>query len=96
MIQAREPYTLLDVRREDELAISQYPQPFLHIEMSQVAQRLSEIPHDYPVVVACRSGGRSAKAAQILAQNGFENVFNLAGGMLAWSEMQAASTSSAT
>ena len=37
-----------------------------------------------PVLVVCRSGGRSARAALALTQMGFRRVYNLAGGMLAW------------
>jgi rhodanese-related sulfurtransferase len=37
-----------------------------------------------PVIVYCRSGNRSMQAAMLLEQFGFENVTNLAGGMLAW------------
>lgn len=37
-----------------------------------------------PVIVACRSGAQSAAACKILANNGFEEVYNLKGGILAW------------
>jgi rhodanese-related sulfurtransferase len=37
-----------------------------------------------PVVVVCRSGGRSGNAAAVLAQRGFTQVMNMVGGMLAW------------
>jgi len=39
-----------------------------------------------PIVLVCRSGGRSGRAAEMLAANGFENVFNMVGGMLYWNE----------
>lgn len=84
------PYTLLDVRRDDELAAMQYPEPYLHIEMSEVAARLNEVPTDKPIIVACRSGGRSAKIAALLQQHGIKNVYNLAGGILAWTETEGA------
>lgn len=38
------------------------------------------------LVVVCRSGGRSGRAAALLAQAGFEHVINMRGGMLAWNE----------
>ncbi len=79
-------YTLLDVRRDDELAIAKYPEPYLHIEMSEVMARADDIPRDKPIIVACRSGGRSAKVAADLAAHGFDNVSNLAGGILAWAD----------
>lgn len=37
-----------------------------------------------PVVMICRSGGRSARAAMAMAQAGFTEVYNLAGGMMGW------------
>ncbi|HRJ12349.1 MAG TPA: rhodanese-like domain-containing protein [Alphaproteobacteria bacterium] len=80
-------YTLLDVRRDDELALAKYPEPYLHIEMSEVAARLAEIPTDKPIIVACRSGGRSAKVAVLLQEKGFQNISNLTGGILAWAEL---------
>lgn len=80
-------YTLLDVRRDDELIWACYPKPYLHIEMSEVPDRLAEIAKDTPVIVACRSGGRSAKVAELLLRSGFKDVSNLTGGILAWLEL---------
>jgi rhodanese-related sulfurtransferase len=48
------------------------------------------------IVVMCRSGGRSAQVARFLQQQGFSNVWNLAGGILAWSEQLDPSTPSRT
>ena len=39
---------------------------------------------DKPIIVTCRSGGQSAAACRLLKKEGYENVFNLQGGMLAW------------
>ena len=86
MMQAGEEYTLLDVRREDELATAAYPEPYVHIELSELPERLTEVPQDYPIIVACRSGGRSAKAAALLDHKGFRDVYNLEGGILAWTD----------
>ena len=41
---------------------------------------------DAPVLVMCRSGARSYHAGMFLKQNGFERVYNLAGGVIAWSQ----------
>lgn len=43
-------------------------------------------PREQPLLLICRSGGRSGKAAQLLASRGFSQLFNLAGGMLAVTE----------
>jgi len=58
----------------------------LHIPMNQVPRRLNELDVERPVVVMCRSGARSRQVASYLVQNGFLHVFNLDGGILAWSE----------
>ena len=75
--------TLLDVREDWELGVASV-ENFMHIPMGQVADRLSEIDRNKPVVVLCRSGRRSFEVAKFLQQNGFEAV-NLTGGILAWS-----------
>lgn len=43
-------------------------------------------PKDRPLLVVCRSGGRSARAAAVLGQAGFSHLYNLSGGMLAWND----------
>jgi rhodanese-related sulfurtransferase len=53
--------------------------------MRDVPARLAELPRDKPLVVMCHSGGRSGRVAQYLQYNGFSNVFNLKGGIDAWS-----------
>ena len=56
----------------------------IHIPLGHLADRLSEIPKDQPLVTQCRSGGRSAIAASLLHRAGFTDVSNLAGGIEAW------------
>jgi adenylyltransferase/sulfurtransferase len=77
--------TLLDVREDWEIALAPVPSEHLHIPMPQVAQRLGELDAARETVVICRSGGRSAQVAEFLLARGFSSVFNLAGGILAWS-----------
>jgi rhodanese-related sulfurtransferase len=52
--------------------------------MDEVANRLAEIPTDKEVIVTCRSGNRSAQITDFLRQQGFDNVHNMDGGILAW------------
>lgn len=79
------PMTLLDVREDWETQLAPVPTHLVHIPMGQVADRLSELdPHEETVVI-CRSGGRSLQVARFLEAQGFASVFNLAGGILAWS-----------
>lgn len=52
--------------------------------MHDVPVRMAEIPTEGNVVIACRVGARSAQVAAFLRAQGFDNVVNLDGGMLAW------------
>jgi rhodanese-related sulfurtransferase len=56
-----------------------------NIPMADVPHRLQEIDRNRPVVVICHSGIRSMKIANFLAHRGFEEIFNLTGGIVAWS-----------
>ena len=80
----RTAVTLLDVREPDEVAIAAVEHA-LRIPMREVPARLAELDPSKPLVVMCHGGGRSRRVAEYLAQNGFGNVFNLTGGIDAWS-----------
>jgi rhodanese-related sulfurtransferase len=73
---------LLDVREESEWEAGHAPMASL-IPLSQLPDHLDELPRDHLIICACRSGGRSLRAATYLQESGFD-VVNLAGGMLAW------------
>ena len=77
---------ILDVREPHEYAIVNLGAPL--IPVGQVGQRWTEIPvgKDEEIVVHCKTGGRSQKAAQELKAAGFTKVKNLAGGITAWAE----------
>ena len=75
---------LLDVREPAELDIAPLPNA-VHIPMLEVPMRLDELDHERPIVVVCHSGQRSRHVAGFLLANGFERVYNLAGGIDAWS-----------
>jgi adenylyltransferase/sulfurtransferase len=76
---------LLDVREPQELMLARVGQA-IHIPMREVPQRLGELDPTTPVVVMCHSGGRSRRIAEFLAISGFEEIYNLAGGIDAWAE----------
>ena len=76
--------TLLDVREPDELERAAVTGA-VSIPMREVPERVAEMDRTKPIVVMCRSGARSRVVAQYLRENGFENVYNLAGGIDAWS-----------
>jgi adenylyltransferase/sulfurtransferase len=54
--------------------------------LSEIESRSAEINRNQKVVVQCRSGQRSATAIALLEQQGFTNLYNLTGGILAWSD----------
>lgn len=72
---------LVDVRTEGEYESRHLPGALL-IPVSQVGERLEELPRDEPIIVYCQSGVRSARAAETLRGEGFE-VHDL-GGIGAW------------
>ena len=58
------------------------------IPLGELESRAGELTRDKPVVTVCRAGARSAQAIAILKKAGFENVANMAGGMLRWRAQQ--------
>lgn len=76
-------YVLIDVREVDEFEQGHIPGA-INIPLNSVPGHLSDITTEKPVVLVCARGGRSAMAADFLAGNGYENLFNLEGGTLAW------------
>lgn len=79
---ADERAAILDVRERQEWDAAHIPGA-IHIPLGQLEERLSELPPDRSLVAACRSGSRSADAARLLREHGYD-VANLAGGMKAW------------
>lgn len=79
-----EPFVLLDVREDDELATASLDFA-KHIPMGSVPERLDELPKNKPIVVMCHGGTRSGRVAKYLRENGFTDVANLTGGIEAWS-----------
>jgi adenylyltransferase/sulfurtransferase len=80
-----EDLQLIDVREPQEYQICHIPQARL-IPLGELPKRLHELDRSRPIVVHCKTGGRSAKAADLLRQNGFTGVLNMTGGILAWSD----------
>jgi len=81
---AEAPHVLIDVREPDEYAQARIPGAML-IPLGQVEARISEFPTDTPVILVCRSGGRSAMAAQMLRAAQFPGtLYNLEGGTIGW------------
>ncbi|HEV2840051.1 MAG TPA: molybdopterin-synthase adenylyltransferase MoeB [Chthoniobacterales bacterium] len=81
---AREPLTLVDVREPWEYDFAQIGGSKL-IPLGELEERLAEVPRDGIVVMQCHSGMRSEEGARLLQKAGFANVYNLEGGIEAWS-----------
>jgi sulfur-carrier protein adenylyltransferase/sulfurtransferase len=78
-------FQLIDVREPYEFEIANLGGQL--IPLKTVVEHADQVAHDKKVVVHCRSGKRSADAIQILeSQFGFQNLYNLKGGILAWAE----------
>jgi len=79
----KEEVYVLDIREESELRYGRIPKSNW-IPMSQLRERVGEIPRDKEVVVYCKVGVRSSQVVPFLEQEGVEKVFNLTGGILDW------------
>lgn len=74
----------LDVRESWEREIASLPDS-VHIRLKDLKARADELPFDAPIIVYCHHGSRSLLACAILIQLGFKEVYNLKGGIDAWS-----------
>ncbi|MHA8049585.1 rhodanese-like domain-containing protein [Aquirufa sp. ROCK-SH2] len=83
-IEKNEKLNLIDVREEHEY--EEFNIGATLIPLGEIADRLEEIEHlkNEEIIIHCRSGARSGRAQQYLESEGFTNVRNLIGGMLAW------------
>jgi len=83
MIESNPNLVILDVRTQAEYD-SGHIQNATLIPLTELASRLGELDKNKEILVYCGSGGRSATASQILADNGFSKVYNMLGGITAW------------
>ena len=74
---------VLDVRTDAEYREGHVPGATL-LPLADLGARMNEVPKDRPVYVICRSGNRSAQASAQLVKAGYRQVFNVDGGMNAW------------
>jgi rhodanese-related sulfurtransferase len=78
---------LIDVREKDEVAQLAYDVPnIINIPLTEFEERYSEIPKDKEVVMVCRSGGRSLRAAGFLVNHGYDKVVNMQHGIIRWTQ----------
>ena len=76
--------SVLDVREPHEYEVANIGARL--IPLAELPERLVELDRDETLAVHCKTGGRSARAVKLLKEAGFENVYNVRGGIDAWSE----------
>lgn len=78
-----ETIRVIDIRQPAELNAGVIPgaEP---LPMHIIPLRINEFKRDEKLIMVCRSGARSAQACMFMQQQGYENVYNLRGGMMAW------------
>jgi adenylyltransferase/sulfurtransferase len=79
-----EGLSVLDVREPHEYEVANIGARL--IPLNELPERLAELDKDAPLAVHCKTGGRSARAVRLLQEAGFQNAFNVEGGITAWSE----------
>jgi sulfur-carrier protein adenylyltransferase/sulfurtransferase len=79
-----ERLSVLDVREPHEYEVANIGARL--IPLNELPERLVELDRDTPVAVHCKTGGRSARAVKLLQEAGFQNAFNVEGGITAWSK----------
>ncbi len=82
-LNAQGDIVVIDVREPSEYADGHIAGATL-IPLGTLPDNLSSVPTDQPVVLVCHSGNRSGQAYSYLTQQGFTNVHNMTGGMIAW------------
>lgn len=85
-LDAREDFVFIDVREEYEF--SEFNIGAQLIPLGEIPEAIADLKQhkDSEIIVHCRSGARSGRAQQFMMAEGFTNVRNLTGGVLAWQE----------
>ncbi|HEV8514130.1 MAG TPA: rhodanese-like domain-containing protein [Cyclobacteriaceae bacterium] len=79
---------LLDVRRESEVKEGALPNAKNIVYDDSFDKKLGGLSKETPIFIYCKGGVRSAKAAEILEEKGFKEVYQLKGGLDAWKEVK--------
>lgn len=84
-IENNDAITLIDVRTEDEYNAGHIDGALnININGSSFADEIAKLDKNKPVYVYCLSGGRSSNAANYMSQQGFKEIYNMQGGIMAW------------
>ena len=84
ILQNEKDFVLIDVREPYELIETGFIPGAVNIPMGQIKQKLSTLPQTGKLIIYCRTGRRSAKTAKFLAGKGYQNIYNLEGGIVDW------------
>jgi phage shock protein E len=85
LIEGKLSLVVLDVRTPSEYGDG-HIEGAINIPVDDLERRLGELDPGDELLVYCRTGNRSARAVRLLEENGFTNVFHMAGGIMAWGE----------
>ena len=85
MIDSKEKVLIVDVREDVEWSES-HIEGSKHIKLGDLANKTNQLPIDVPIILVCRTGNRSSFGAKMLSNAGFTHVYNLTGGISAWSK----------
>lgn len=85
-LQQGEPWLILDVRQPEEYAICNFEEvgETLLLPLNELHAAMERIPRNRPIAVCCHHGVRSKYAIRYLEEMGFQNLYNLEGGIHAW------------
>lgn len=84
-LDSQDDMTLLDIRAQWEFDTCHIPGS-IQLPLTQLADRIAEVPRDKPIIAICHHGVRSLQALRVLKECGFEDVKSLSGGVHAWAQ----------
>lgn len=80
---------VLDVRTPEEYASSHLKDAKnMNVHSATFSEEIAQLDKSTPIFVYCKSGARSAVAAELLSKEGFNTIYDLEGGLLTWQSMQ--------
>jgi rhodanese-related sulfurtransferase len=80
---AEEKVEVIDVRTQEEFASGHIPGA-KSLPLQEIESRMDELDKEKAYLIVCRSGNRSAQASEMLVKEGFQHIYNMAGGMNEW------------
>ena len=85
LLSEKKHLSLVDVRSDNEVAYGVI-EGALHLPLHLLPIKADELDKDVHTIFYCRSGARSAQACAFMAAKGHDNVYNLRGGIIAWTQ----------